>query len=106
MYAYIKDIGQAPSLCVHITQKFWRIFKDRCLSFNHLKSSVMDASNLHPFGATSNKTKRNETKKYLTMPVIEVVKLLMNEKDAKNRAYQFIIDKGLIHEFKRSKIKY
>ena len=103
MYAYIKDIGQAPSLCVHITQNFGEFFKERCLSFNHLKSSVMDAPKLHPFGDTANKAARNETKKYLTMPAIEVVRLLMNEKDAKNRAYQFIIDKGLIHEFKSFK---
>lgn len=66
----------------------------------------MDTSKLHSLCPPSNIERRNEMKKYLTMPVIEVVKLLIKEKDANNRAYQFIIDKGLIHEFKSFKLKY
>lgn len=66
----------------------------------------MNTSKLPPLCLTPNIVERNNLKKYLTMPVTEVVRLLFQEKDAKNIAYQFIIDKGLTHEFKAMRFKY
>lgn len=42
---------------------------------------------------------RNEVEKYLNLPMIRIIKLLVAEKEAKKKAYRFIEKIGLMNDF-------
>lgn len=59
-------------------------------------------TNLTPLRLSHNRDERKVLKKYLMMTVIQLVRLLIVEQNAKNKAHSFIKKKKLMYEFIKS----
>lgn len=98
MMCVYRDIGQGYP-CMHIMLRFWRIFWVSPVLFLFTKVLWMNKTNLPTLRCVGNPETHNEIEKYLRMPLGRLVRLIVAEKAAKNKAYRFIKKRGLMPEF-------